>query len=79
MTLKRIDVPGYDQFIEITVREHRGRTYYGIEEREHVAGNWFPWEIREDGTRHIKSESGETLEEIEALIPAYIEDIKKYG
>lgn len=80
MKIKRIDVPGFKEFVEIHSFEIRGQTVYSIEKREPAGPHWMPWEVRkEDGSRHIMSETRNSLAEVEALIPEYIEDIKRWA
>ena len=52
--------------------------YYHIEWRED-AGNWMPWEIRADGTRHIMSEMTKDIEKAEKLYNEYIRRVENNG
>lgn len=53
-------------------------SYYHVELRED-AGNWMPWEIREDGTRHIMSEITKDINKAEEIYDEYTRKVRENG
>ena len=52
--------------------------YYYVQLRED-AGDWMPWEVREDGTRHIMSEMTKDLDKAEELYDEYTRKVRENG
>ena len=65
---------GTGKLVEIRSYEWHNEQYYSIELRE-VAGDWMPWEIREDGTRHIMSEFTRDIDEAQKIYDKYTRKI----
>ena len=64
--------------IEIDKYDWHDKSYYCVSWRED-AGNWMPWEVREDGTRHIMSLIKTNIEDAEALFDIYIRMARENG
>ena len=71
---------GNGKLVEINFYEGRhGESYYFVELREE-AGNWMPWEIREeDGTRHIMSEIARNFHDAQAIYDEYVRKVEEDG
>jgi hypothetical protein len=52
--------------------------YYYVQLRED-AGDWMPWEVRKDGTRHIMSEITKDIDKAEELYDEYTRKARENG
>lgn len=69
---------GTGKLVEIHSYEWHNEQYYSVELRE-VAGDWMPWEIREDGTRHIMSEFTRDIHNAQAIYDEYVRKAREDG
>ena len=66
---------GNGKLVEINYIE----PYYYVELRED-AGAWnMPWEVREDGTRHMMSDIAKDVFEAQAVYDEYTRKVKENG
>lgn len=66
---------GNGKLVEINYTE----PYYYVELREDARDWNMPWEIREDGTRHIMSEITDDLYEAQAIYDEYTRRVRENG
>ena len=71
---------GNGKLVEIRSYEGRpGELFYSIELRE-GAKDWnMPWEIREDGTRHIMSEITKDIYKAQEIYDEYTRRVRENG